>query len=396
MLPLLSTATQDSGLALLSGSPSAAKSLELLHSGDTLRHEGFSLKGSMAAPGSTSELEVLLQNPIGTTPASTTAATAAAAAATTAPNQVSQLVLQPSASQGLPTVLGSPAVAVLSTTTTGSGLGPNSAAAQPSATGSSAPQQSDLSLRQEMRVSTASAAGPQNASFTHSTHSMGRGKASSAASSHSGSELFLQSGNLAGIGSSGNPFLGRLFGQALSRPGSQASDTKSPEAHSIASEYVAANTGAGGPAVLQPTLSARQQQLELDSGGSWAVAPSAAGMSEGSSAVRLKAAATSFMQRITGRASGVSLGSVGPGGPSTVRQQPQLQVLQLSVRIGVSSGLLPCGCDVSDCAVKFRAKGEQCNRELPCEVLGYELCSATALEKVTILFRVCPVLPSTS
>ncbi|WIA21437.1 hypothetical protein OEZ85_000648 [Tetradesmus obliquus] len=84
--------------------------------------------------------------------------------------------------------------------------------------------------------------------------------------------------------------------------------------------------------------------------------PSHAGVSEGSSATKLQKTAT-FMQRLTGRGSGMgTIGGSSNLGGSTAAKQGPIKVLQLAVRIGIASGLLPYGCDVSECAVKFRAK----------------------------------------
>jgi hypothetical protein len=207
-------------------------------------------------------------------------------------------------------------------------------------------QQGDISLR--VRVP-----GPLNASFTHSA--AGRGLGSSVSS---GSEAVNQHGKTSPSG-----VLNRIFGKPLSRQGSNGSGAISPAAASHASDLA---------------LSARENSMSLPDastvysairrhGGSaagqneqshTAREPSHAGVSEGSSATKLKSTASTFMQRLTGRGSGMgTIGGSSGLGSAAAKQHP-IKVLQLAVRIGIASGLLPYGCDVSECAVKVRAKGE--------------------------------------
>jgi hypothetical protein len=207
-------------------------------------------------------------------------------------------------------------------------------------------QQGDVSLR--VRIP-----GPLNASFTHSA--AGRGLGSSVSS---GSEAVQQHAKTSPSG-----VLNRIFGKTLSRQGSNGSGAISPAAASNASDVA---------------LSARENSMSLlDAatvysgvrryGGATAQSehqharePSHAGVSEGSSATKLKSTASTFMQRLTGRGSGMgTIGGSSNLGSAAAKQQHPIKVLQLAVRIGIASGLLPYGCDVSECAVKVRAKGEQ-------------------------------------
>jgi hypothetical protein len=211
-------------------------------------------------------------------------------------------------------------------------------------------QQGDVSLRGRVP-------GPLNASFTHSA--AGRGLGSSVSS---GSEAVQQHSGM----------LNCIFGKSLSRQGSNGSGAISPAATSHASDMA---------------LSARENSMSLPDaatvyggvrrhGGATGQseqahtrAPSHAGVSEGSSATKLKSTASTFMQRLTGRGSGMdTIGGSSNLGSAAAKQHP-IKVLQLAVRIGIASGLLPYGCDVSECAVKARAKGGQWARCCVCPML---------------------------
>jgi hypothetical protein len=217
-------------------------------------------------------------------------------------------------------------------------------------------QQGDVSLR--VRIP-----GPLNASFTHSA--AGRGLGSSVSS---GSEAVQQHAKTSPSG-----VLNRIFGKTLSRQGSNGSGAISPAAASNASDMA---------------VSARENSMSLPDaatvysgvqryGGATAQSehqharePSHAGVSEGSSATKLKSTASTFMQRLTGRGSGMgTIGGSSNLGSAAAKQQHPIKVLQLAVRIGIASGLLPYGCDVSECAVKVRAKGEQRVRCCVCPML---------------------------
>jgi hypothetical protein len=205
-------------------------------------------------------------------------------------------------------------------------------------------QQGDISLR--VRIP-----GPLNASFTHST---GKGLGSSVSS---GSEA-VQGHSKTSPGG----MLNRILGKTLSRQGSNNSGAMSPAAASAASDLALSareNSMSLPDAAAASSAVRRQGAMSVQHGESHRE-PSHAGVSEGSSATRLKATASTFMQRLTGRGSGMgTIGGSSNLGASTAGKQGPIKVLQLAVRIGIASGLLPYGCDVSECAVKVRAKGEQ-------------------------------------
>jgi hypothetical protein len=152
--------------------------------------------------------------------------------------------------------------------------------------------------------------------------------------------------------------LNRILGKTLSRQGSNNSGALSPAAVSAASDLT---LSARENSMTLPDTAAANSSIRRQDGMSGQHShrePSHAGVSEGSSATKLKSTASTFMQRLTGRGSGMGTISGSSNLGSTAPKQSPIKVLQLAVRIGIASGLLPYGCDVSECAVKFRAKGE--------------------------------------
>jgi hypothetical protein len=103
---------------------------------------------------------------------------------------------------------------------------------------------------------------------------------------------------------------------------------------------------------------------------------------EGSSATKLRGVTSALMHRFSQFARSTS--GAGMPAASAVAHHPSMKVLRLSVRIGIATGLLPYGVDVSNSAVACRAKGEggvcsghqlagQKSRQL-----HHEACSAAA------------------
>jgi hypothetical protein len=240
------------------------------------------------------------------------------------------------------------------------------AAGVPGATGQPLQQQGSETSIRAVKV------GPSAASFTSST---GHPQSCSASSQ---SEQ-VQHSALSGHTNSLSGSLSRL----LHRHGSKSSKGSAERLHIVQLSFSDTNQLRDGAALPPPRL------IELGSGSSWGGQP--AGMSVtgaskssfGSCAVPERASpsvvgsiigkqssggydggsgstktwgASGFMRKfsqMTGKSSQLSSMLNGVGDP-----QCPLKVVRLAVRIGIATGPLPYNCEVANCAVKDKAKGE--------------------------------------